>query len=127
MPRLTLNRVFVLSLAGVLAGMALLFALVFIGLQTALLKSAELTRAENSEIVADSVNDDLGQAPAAVDNFESLLKIGFTKPSAADSLRDGLLTVLLRNDDISEATFTFAKITGSDASGAPTLDPTTIG
>ena len=127
MPKLTLNRVFALSLVGLLAGLALLFWLVFDGLQTALLSSAEQTRDKNSAVIAQSVTGYLSQAPAAAENFERLLRAGFTKPPDPQSLRDALLTVLLENGDISEATFTFAKRRGYDGNGRSIIDPASVG
>ena len=127
MPKLTLNRVFALSLFGLLAGLALLFWLVFSGLQAALLRSAEQSRNNNSAVIGQSVTDYLGQAPAAAASFESLLQAGLTKPSDLESLRDGLMSVLLRNNDISEATFTYARRSGYDAQGISIIDPTTVG
>jgi adenylate cyclase len=127
MPKLTLNRVFALSLAGLLAGLALLFWLVFTGLQTALLRSAQQSRDRDSAVIAASVTDYLRQAPAAAGNFVSLVRAGLTKPSDPQSLRDGLLDVLIRNKDISEATFTYAKSSGFDARGRSIIDPATVG
>ncbi len=127
MPKLTLNRVFAISLVGLLAGLALLFWLVFDGLEKALLQSAEQDRERNSEVVADSVAANISQASDAAAFFESLVQIKVARVSDTQSLRDALLAVLLRNKDISEATFTFAKTTGTDASGEMTLDPASVG
>lgn len=127
MPKLTLNRVFALSLIGLLTGLALLFWLVFHGLQTALLSSASQARDKNSAVIARSVADYLSQAPLAADYFESLPRVGLTRLSDPRSLRDGLLTVLLRNREISEATFTFAKRHGYDTQGVSIIDPATVG
>ena len=117
MPKLTLNRVFLISLLGLLAGLALLFWVAFNGLQNALLDSAQQSRDRNSAVISQSVEDNLSQAPAAAQHFESLLAAGLTNPADVHSLRNGLLTVLLQNDDISEATFTFAKSAGFTSSG----------
>ncbi|MGA3172095.1 MAG: adenylate/guanylate cyclase domain-containing protein [Chthoniobacteraceae bacterium] len=127
MPKLTLNRVFALSLVGLLGALALLFWLVFEGLQNALLTSAQQACDRDSEVIGQDVTDYLGQAPAAAQNFEDLLQIGLTRTSDTTSLSEGLLTVLLANENISEATFTSAKITGSSANGAPVLDPASVG
>jgi adenylate cyclase len=126
-PRLTLNRVFVLSLIGLLGGLALLFWLGYSGLQTALLRSAEQARDKDASDIAQSVMGYLNQAPDAVANFESLVDVGLTKPVGLHSLRDGLLAVLTENPDISEATFTFAKSSGYDANGQAIIDPTSAG
>jgi adenylate cyclase len=127
MPRLTLNRVFAASLLGLFAALALLFWLVFHGLQTTLLKSAEQARDRDSAVIGQSVTDYLSHAPAATLKFESLLTAGLTKPSDLRSLRDGLLSVLLRDPDISEATFTFAKSRGFDGNGMAIIDPASVG
>jgi adenylate cyclase len=117
MPKLTLNRVFVVSLVGLVAGLTLLFWLAYGGLRKALLQSADESRAKNSAVIAQSITDNLGQAPAAAEHFESMLAEGLTNPADVHSLRDGLLALLLQNDDISEATFTFAKSRGFDGPG----------
>jgi adenylate cyclase len=130
MPKLTLHRVFLFSLLGLIAGLALLFCLAFYGLQTALLKSADESRAKNSAVIGQSITDNLGQAPAAAEHFESLLAEGLTNPADVHSLRDGLLAVLLENDDISEATFTFGKSRGFSAPGPDgrlVVDHATVG
>ena len=127
MPKLTLNRVFVFSLIGLLAALSLLFWLVFHGLQNALLTSAEHTRDKNSAVIGQSVTDYLNQAPAAAEHFEGLLSAGVTRLSDPHSLRDSLLAVLLENNDVSEATFTFAKRSGYDAKGYSIIDPATVG
>jgi adenylate cyclase len=125
--KLTLNRVFALSLIGLLAGLALLFWTVFHGLESTLLKSAQLACARDSAAIGESVTEYLSHAPGAVAKFQSLLDAGLTKPNDPGSLRDGLLSLLLHNADISEATFTFAKDRGKDASGALIIDPTSVG
>jgi adenylate cyclase len=127
MPKLTLNRVFAASLAGLLAGLALLFWMVFNGLQDALLGSAEQARDRDSAVIAQSVTDYLDHAPSAADKFQSLLTAGLASPSDPGSLRNALLTLLLHNADISEATFTFAKSSGMDAKGNLVIDPATVG
>jgi adenylate cyclase len=127
MPKLTLNRVFAVSLIGLLASLALLFWLVFHGLQTALLTSAGHSRDKNSAVIGQSVTDYLSQAPAAAEHFESLLSTGITKLSDPHSLRDSLLAVLLENPDISEATFTFARRSGFGPKGLSIIDPATVG
>jgi adenylate cyclase len=127
MPKLTINRVFAVSLVGLLAGLAMLFWMVFHGLQAALLKSAEEARDRDSAVIAQGVTDYLNHAPAAADKFESLLAAGLTKAADPRSLRDGLLILLLHNGDISEATFTFAKSHGFDAAGRLIIDPATVG
>ena len=127
MLKLTINRVFAFSLFGLLAGLGLLFWMVFHGLQAALLSSAEQGRARDSAVIAQSVANYLGKAPAAASYFESILRVGFTKPSDPQSLRDGLLSVLLRDADISEATFTYARRSGYDDRGRSIIDPATVG
>ena len=127
MPRLTLNRVFVLSLVGLLAGITALFLVLFSGLQTALLKSAAQAEDNDSAVIARNVSDYLDQAPNAAKNFESLLSAGLTSSPGMQSLRDGLLTVLLENPNISEATFTFAQTRGFDARGHVIVDAPSVG
>ncbi len=127
MLKLTLNRVFALSLLGLLAGLGLLIWLVFAGLQKALIESANDSRARNSQVIAESVSAKLGQAPAAVENFTAFIRAGLVKTNNPRSLRDGLLTLLLRNPDISEATFTYAQRTSFDTNGNAVIDPASVG
>jgi adenylate cyclase len=130
MPKLTLHRVFLFSLLGLIGGLALLFWVAYYGLESALLKSADESRARNSAVIGQSITDNLGQAPAAAEHFESLLAEGLTNPADVHSLRDGLLAVLLQNDDISEATFTFGKSQGFNAPGPDgqlKIDHSTVG
>jgi adenylate cyclase len=125
--KLTLNRVFVLSLAGLLAGLAILFWLIFYGLQEALLKSSEQARDRDSEVIAASVSEYLNHAPGAVAKFESFLNAGLVNTHDPESLRNALLTLLIHNGDISEATFTFANPKGRDANGNLQVDPASVG
>jgi len=130
MPRLTLNRVFAFSLLGLIAGLALLFWLVFHGLQAVLLNTAQQGRDKNSAIIGGSVTDYLAQAPAAAANFQRLIDAGLTHPSDVRSVRDGLLAVLLENGHLSEATFTSGKSRGFDAPGPDghlVVDPASVG
>lgn len=126
MPHLTLNRVFAASLIGLLAGLASLFYIVFSGLENTLLSSARQARDKNAAIIANSITEYLDQAPAAADNFESLVRVGITRPDKPVSLRNGLLAVLMENSDISEATFTYAKSSGFDKEGDAIVDPATV-
>jgi len=127
MPKITLNRVFALSLLGLLGGLALLFWLVFHGLQVALLKSAEEARDRDSDTIVDSVTTYLSHAPGAVAKFQALLAARLVNVSDPGSLRDALLAMIIHDGEISEATFTFAKSRGLDAKGTPIIDRTTVG
>ena len=127
MPRLTLIRVFVISLVGLLVGLGGLSWIVISELKTMLFNSADESRARNSAIVGASVSNYLKQAPGAAAHFESLMAAGCTRLSDIRSVRDGLLNILLENNAISEATFTFGKRTGFDASGNAIIDPATAG
>jgi len=127
MPKLTLNRVFAASLLGLLGGLGLLLTLVFYGVQNALIKSAQLAQDQKSAVIAQSVTEQLGQAPAAVDKFGSMIKAGIVNTSDPMSLRNGLMTLLLGNEAISEATFTYAKSSGFDADGKSIIEPATVG
>jgi adenylate cyclase len=89
--------------------------------------SAQHSLDRNSTFIGQSVADYLDHAPEAASHFESLVSVGFTKFNDLRSLRDGLASVLLQSDDISEATFTFAKRGGFDAKGSPVIDPATVG
>jgi len=113
--RPTLRRVFVLSLLGLALSLALLFYLVLDGSKRTILESAERSRNSISREVVLRVTDYLNEAPLAVAHFEKLVVYGLVDTKSARSIQDGLLSLLLANGHISEATFTFAESTGFDS------------
>jgi hypothetical protein len=53
----------------------------------------------------------------AVSHFEKDVSYGLVDPRDSESFKKGLLSLLLANDDISEATLTYAKGRGFDENG----------
>ncbi len=115
--RPTLRGVFALSLLGLALSLAILFYLVLDASKRTILKSAERLRDEISREIALRVIDYLNEAPLAVAHFEKQVDYGLVDPRNAASIHAGLLSLLLANGHISEATFTFAESTGFDGDG----------
>ena len=63
----------------------------------------------------------LYEAPSATKSFERELSFGLIDPRNTDSVENGLLSVLLSNNNISEATLTYAKVKAVRAVGDPHL------
>lgn len=115
--RPTLKQVFALSLLGLLLGLGLLFYLIFDGSQRTILESSEHLRARTSTDIVNRVSDYLQEAPAAVSDFERQIQYGLVDPGKVESVHNGLMSLLLANRNISEASFTYATSTGNDAEG----------
>ena len=111
---LTLRQLFALSLLGLTLGLALLFYLFLQGSQRTLLQSAERFRDSASLEVRNRVIDYLNEAPSAVTDFAEHVQRGLVNPANYESIQSGLLSLLLANQNISEATFTTARSTGFD-------------
>jgi len=125
--RPTLRQVFGFSLLGLLVGLALLFYLVLHGLEKTLLRSSERYRDLASREVALQVKNYLNEAPLAVTHFEKQLKYGLINSKSTDSVEQGLLSLLLANDNISEATLTSAHSTGNGQTGNIVIDQASAG
>jgi adenylate cyclase len=125
--RPTLSGVFSLSLLGLALSLALLFYLVLDGSKKTILQSAESSRNSISREVALRVTDYLNEAPMAVAHFEKQVGYGLVDPRDGGSVQAGLLSLLLANGHISEATFTFGRSTGFDGEGNILLDRTSEG
>ena len=125
--RPTLRQVSAFSLLGLLLGLALLFYLVLNGSQQSILHSAERYRELASRQVAEDVTSYLQEAPMAVTHFEQQVKYGLIDTKKADSIQQGLLSLLLSNDNISEATLTYAHKNGFDFNGNILTDAASAG
>jgi len=125
--RPTLRQVFGFSLLGLLVGLALLFYLVLHGLEKTLLQSSERYRDLASREVAQQVTNYLNEAPLAVTHFEKQVKYGLIDFRRTDSVEQGLLSLLLANDNLSEATLTYANSTGFDQDGNLLTDQSSAG
>jgi adenylate cyclase len=106
--RPTLRQVFGFSLIGLLLGLALVFYFVLNGSERTILQSAERYRDLASREVAARVTDYLNEAPLAIDQFEKQVRYNLIQPKNPDSVEPALLSLLLANDSISEATLTYA-------------------
>jgi adenylate cyclase len=125
--RPTLKQVFFLSLAGLALSLAVLLSLFVEGSQSTILQSSERFRDSASREVAARVRTYLGEAPAAVAQFEDKVRYGLINPRDRKSIDDALLSLLLVNRNVSETSFTFGKSRGFDGSGNLQLDPMTTG
>ncbi len=105
--RPTLRQVFGFSLVGLLLGLALVFYFVLDGSERAMLQSAERYRDLASREVSARVTDYLNEAPLAIDQFEQQVRYDLIQPDNPDSVEPELLSLLLANDNISEATLTY--------------------
>jgi adenylate cyclase len=125
--RPTLRQVFGFSLFGLLLALALLFYLVLNGSQQTILHSSERYRDLASREVAQRVTTYLDEAPMAVTHFEQEVKYGLIDPAKTDSVEQGLLSLLLANENVSEATLTYASSHGFDHDGYLITDQDSAG
>src|ERR1035438_7630907 len=102
--RLTLQRVFAFSLLALLMGLSLLFYQVLKGWEQTLLQSSERYRDLVAGEVAQRVSNYLDEAPRAISQFDQQIKYGLIDTKKIDSVEQGLLSLLMANDRISEAT-----------------------
>ena len=125
--RPTLQRVFAFSLLALLMGLALLFHQVLNGWEQTILQSSERYRDLASREVAERVTTYLDEAPLAVVQFEKQIKYGLVDSKKIDSVEEGLLSLLLANGNISEATLTYADSKGTDKAGNILIDRASAG
>jgi adenylate cyclase len=120
--RPTLRLVFALSMGGLLLGLGVTYYQVVHGLEKTLLQSSELGRELASGEVVGRVTAYLNEAPGAVSDFEKQIHYGLVDPHDVTSVERGLTSLLLANENISEATLTFAMNFGTkdDIKVAPT-------
>ena len=125
--RPTLRQVFGFSLLGLVLGLALLFYLVSNRSEKTILDSSESYRDLASREVAYRVTTYLDEARMAVRYFEQQVKYSLIDPRKIDSIEQGLLSLLLGNENISEATLTFANSRGADHDGNLLTDRASAG
>jgi adenylate cyclase len=106
--RPTVRRVFGFAFLGLLLGLTLLFYLVLQGSQQTILQSAERYRDLASRDVAHRVTGYLDEAPMAVTHFQQQVHYGLIRPGSIASIESGLLSLLIANENLSEATLTYA-------------------
>src|SRR6202034_3200737 len=73
------------------------------------------------------VTNYLNEAPLAVTHFEKQVKYGLIDFRSTDSVEQGLLSLLLADDNLSEATLTYANSTGFDQDGNLLTDQSSAG
>ena len=122
---LTLRKIFVFGFLGMIVGLALLFFLILRGSEKTILESAEQFRRTASEEIAQRITSYLSEAIIAVDNFEKHTRYGLVDLHDPQSIRATLLSLLLANSNISEASFTYGESRGFDADGNIQLVPAT--
>ncbi len=125
--RPTLQQVFVLSLLGLLLALASLLWLGFNGSKRTILRSSENYRELAARFISSRVTDYLNQAPQAVDDFERKAQYGLINFKDAASVQQSLLSLLLANENLSEATLTYANTIGPVNQGAARIDPASVG
>ncbi len=122
---LTLRKIFVFGFLGMVLGLALLFFLILRGSEKTILQSAEQFRTAASEEISKRITSYLSEAIVAVDDFEKHTRYGLVDLHNPQSIRAALLSLLLANDNISEASFTSGESRGFDADGNIRLVPST--
>ncbi len=115
--RPTLGQVFVASLLGLAVVLALLFALVFRGLQATIIESSERTRAQASREISERVTSFLNLAPATVREFQNAVSQGVFDPRDSAALERALFTILVSSPSVSELTLTYGQEAGFDDEG----------
>jgi len=125
--RPTLRQVFYFSLLGLFLVLALLLYFVLKGSEQTILQSSDRYRDLASREVAYRVTSYLAEAPRAVADFEQQVKYGLVDTRKADSVEQELLSLLLANENISEATLTYAASRGFDRDGNILTDPASAG
>jgi adenylate cyclase len=125
--RPTLRQVFVLAMLGLVLGLGLLFYLGLSGSEKTILNSSDNYRRLASSYITSRVTDYLNQAPMAVGDFERQAQYGVVNFKSRASVQRALLSLLLANENISEATLTYAETIGPAKKGQAKIDPTTAG
>jgi adenylate cyclase len=125
--RPTLQKVFALSLLALVIGLALLSYPVLRGWEQTLLQSSERYRDLVAREVAQRVTNYLDEAPRAISRFDQEIQYGLIDTGKKESVEQGLLSLLLDNEKLSEATLTYAKRRGTDANGNILIDRNSAG
>jgi len=125
--RPTLRQVFVLSLLGLMLALGALLWLGFNGSKRTILRSSENYRDLAARFISSRVTSYLNQAPEAVDDFERKGQYGLIDFKSPASVQQALLSLLLANENLSEAAMTYANTVGPPKNGAAPIDPTSVG
>jgi adenylate cyclase len=122
--KLTLGQVLALSLLGLAATLAVLFAIVLSESRATIIESSERIRDEASREITERVASFLSKAPDTVSAFQQQIDLGLVDLSNPQAVESALFSLLLAKNGVSEITLTHAKQTGFDGSGAMLLAPT---
>jgi adenylate cyclase len=125
--RPTLRQVFALSLLGLVLALGALLWLGFNGSKRTILRSSENYRDLAARFISSRVTSYLNQAPEAVDDFERKGQYGLIDFKSPASVQQALLSLLLANENLSEATLTYANTTSPAKDGTAPVDPTSVG
>jgi len=125
--RPTLRQVFVVSLFGLMLALGALLWLGFNGSKRTILRSSENYRDLAARFISSRVTAYLNQAPEAVDDFERKGQYGLIDFKSPASVQQALLSLLLANENLSEATLTYANTIGPPKDGTAPIDPTSVG
>ncbi|HEY3927256.1 MAG TPA: adenylate/guanylate cyclase domain-containing protein [Candidatus Koribacter sp.] len=125
--RPTLKQIFTISLIGLTAALALLYYVFFKGSERTILQSADRFRNAAGHQAADRVLDSLDTLPRVAAEFEGQMHYGQTDPRNANSVESGLLALLIANESLSEASFTYARGAGFERGGNLRIAPGSAG
>src|SRR5438270_6620811 len=121
-PRLTLLQVFVASMGVIAFLLALLLALFLSSSRSSILHSAEALRDAAARRIEAQVSAELSGAEHALSDVEAAVRLGVVAPDDRRAVEAALFAELLRNEHLSEVTFTRANRSAFAADGAPGLD-----
>ena len=115
--KLTLGQVLALSLLGLAATLALLFALVLNESRATIIESSERIRDQASREITARITSFLSNAPDTASAFQQLIKLGLVQPSDSVEVESSLFSMLLAKSELGEITFTHGQQTGFDNDG----------
>ena len=125
--RPTLQQVFALSLLGLLLALASLLWLGFNGSKNTILRSSENYRELATRFISSRVTDYMNQAPDAVADFERKAQYGLIDFKNTASVQQALLSLLLANENLSEAALTYGNTIGPANQGAAQINTASVG
>lgn len=115
--RLTLGRIFYLSLLGLTFLLGLLFYLFLDGSRRSIVDSSERLREAHSKRIAGQVESYLNQAPEAVEGIENQIRHGACRADRPLSIESCLFAQILSNTNLAEATLSHGSSLGHDSDG----------
>lgn len=118
----TLGQVFVLSLLGLMATLALLFVVVLRASSETIEESSQRLRDQAAREVEGRVTMFLAEAPARVRQFQAEVTAGLVDARDPSSLEATLFALLLSNPNLGELSLTYAVEKGFDSDGVTILE-----